>query len=197
MAPIDDRSLIKHPRRARRGPAGTAGHPTCPSTDDPTVRRRTAIASFECPVAEDNVNAAPRDSSARRGLAATRSSDTLGNRALPWSHRLPEDAAGSTNLSADATANAESIAKRERCSVRKVNMTISLAFLAPDLVKAAIEGRLPHGMGSGPPRRHARRMVRAAPDAWPSFAVGVTFEPSCRGNAKQAGPAASHARSLI
>jgi hypothetical protein len=26
-------------------------------------------------------------------------------------------------------------------------MTISLAFLAPDLVKAAIEGRLPNGMG--------------------------------------------------
>ena len=39
----------------------------------------------------------------------------------------------------------DSIAKRERCSVRKVNMTISLAFLAPDLVKAAIDGRLPHG----------------------------------------------------
>ena len=47
----------------------------------------------------------------------------------------------------DATASAESIARRERCSVRKVNMTISLAFLAPDLVEAAIEGRLPHGMG--------------------------------------------------
>ena len=31
--------------------------------------------------------------------------------------------------------------------VRKVNMTLSLAFLAPDLVKAAIDGRLPHGMG--------------------------------------------------
>jgi site-specific DNA recombinase len=31
--------------------------------------------------------------------------------------------------------------------VRKVNMTISLAFLAPDLVKAAIGGRLPHGLG--------------------------------------------------
>jgi hypothetical protein len=27
-------------------------------------------------------------------------------------------------------------------------MTISLAFLAPDLVKAAIDGRLPHGMGA-------------------------------------------------
>jgi hypothetical protein len=28
-------------------------------------------------------------------------------------------------------------------------MTISLAFLAPDLVKAAIDGWLPHGMGVG------------------------------------------------
>ena len=42
---------------------------------------------------------------------------------------------------------AEAIAQREDCSVRTVNMTISLAFLAPDLVKAAIEGRLPYGMG--------------------------------------------------
>jgi len=50
-------------------------------------------------------------------------------------------------LTSDPKASTESIAKRERCSIRKVNMTISLAFLAPDLVKAAIEGRLPHGMG--------------------------------------------------
>src|SRR5262249_55777892 len=50
-------------------------------------------------------------------------------------------------LIADPAANAESIAKREDCTARKVNMTISLAFLAPDLVKAAIDGRLPHGMG--------------------------------------------------
>ena len=50
-------------------------------------------------------------------------------------------------LTTDATATADSIAKREGCSARKVNMTISLAFLAPDLVRAAIEGRLPHGMG--------------------------------------------------
>jgi site-specific DNA recombinase len=47
----------------------------------------------------------------------------------------------------DASTTVENIAKRERCSMRKVNMTISLAFLAPDLVKAAIEGRLPRGMG--------------------------------------------------
>ncbi len=31
--------------------------------------------------------------------------------------------------------------------VRQVNMTISLAFLAPNLVKAAVEGRLPRGIG--------------------------------------------------
>lgn len=36
---------------------------------------------------------------------------------------------------------------REKCSVRQVNMAISLAFLAPNLVKAAVEGRLPRGVG--------------------------------------------------
>jgi hypothetical protein len=44
----------------------------------------------------------------------------------------------------DASITTDSIASREGCSARKVNMTISLA---PDLVKAAIDGRLPHGMG--------------------------------------------------
>jgi hypothetical protein len=36
----------------------------------------------------------------------------------------------------------------EKCSVRQVNMTISLAFLAPNLVKAAVEGRLTRVMAS-------------------------------------------------
>jgi site-specific DNA recombinase len=36
---------------------------------------------------------------------------------------------------------------REKCSVRQVNLTISLAFLAPNLVEAAVEGRLPRGIG--------------------------------------------------
>jgi site-specific DNA recombinase len=49
-------------------------------------------------------------------------------------------------LSGSAT-NIEQIATRQKCSVRQVNMTISLAFLAPDLVKAAVEGRLPRGIG--------------------------------------------------
>jgi len=51
------------------------------------------------------------------------------------------------DLITDPTANSESIANREDCTPRKINMTISLAFLAPNLVKAAIDGRLPHGMG--------------------------------------------------
>ena len=37
---------------------------------------------------------------------------------------------------------------RERCSVRHVNMTISLVFLAPNLVRAAVEGRLPRGINA-------------------------------------------------
>jgi site-specific DNA recombinase len=62
-------------------------------------------------------------------------------------------------LIADSNANAESISMRKGCSVRQVNMTISLAFLAPDLVKAAIEGRLPHGMGV--------TRLRDLPSEWP------------------------------
>jgi hypothetical protein len=45
-------------------------------------------------------------------------------------------------------ATAETIAQREDCSPRKVNMTISLAFLSPALVKAALDGRLPRGIGA-------------------------------------------------
>jgi hypothetical protein len=52
-----------------------------------------------------------------------------------------------SELMTEPAITVEVIAQREDCSVRKVNMTISLAFLAPNLVKAAIEGRLPYGMG--------------------------------------------------
>ena len=43
--------------------------------------------------------------------------------------------------------SADQIALREQCSVRQVNRVITLAFLAPDLVQAAFEGRLPRGIG--------------------------------------------------
>src|SRR5258705_3746631 len=49
-------------------------------------------------------------------------------------------------ISGSAT-NIEQIATRQKCSERQVNMTISLAFLAPNLVEAAVEGRLPRGIG--------------------------------------------------
>ena len=45
--------------------------------------------------------------------------------------------------------DANQLAKRERCTVRQVNLTLSLAFLAPQLVKAAVEGRLPRGINIG------------------------------------------------
>ena len=61
-------------------------------------------------------------------------------------------------LIADPTLRVEGIARREGCTVRQVNMTLSLAFLAPDLVKAAIEGRLPRGLGV--------RRLRDLPSEW-------------------------------
>jgi site-specific DNA recombinase len=60
-------------------------------------------------------------------------------------------------VSGSATS-VEQIATRQKCSVRQVNMTISLAFLAPDLVKAAVEGRLPRGIGV--------ERLRDAPTEW-------------------------------
>jgi len=45
-----------------------------------------------------------------------------------------------------SVTDAERIALRERCSARHINMTISRAFLAPKLVRAAVEGRLPRGI---------------------------------------------------
>ena len=43
-------------------------------------------------------------------------------------------------ITAGSVTNAEQIALRERSSVRHVNLTISLAFLAPQLVRAAGKG---------------------------------------------------------
>jgi site-specific DNA recombinase len=59
---------------------------------------------------------------------------------------------------AGVVADVEQIAAREKCSVRQVNMTISLVFLSPTLVKAAIDGRLPRGIGVA--------RLRDAPAEW-------------------------------
>lgn len=55
-------------------------------------------------------------------------------------------------------AGVDEIAVREECSVRQVNMTISLAFLSPTLVAAAVYGRLPRGVGVA--------RLRDAPAEW-------------------------------
>src|SRR6266704_2540047 len=70
----------------------------------------------------------------RRDPRNTRASNARGRR------RLDEIVAGTVT-------GVEQIAARDKCSIRQVNMTISLAFLAPDLMKAAVEGRLPRGIG--------------------------------------------------
>jgi hypothetical protein len=48
---------------------------------------------------------------------------------------------------AGPVANVTELYRREKCSVRWLNMTIPLALLAPNLVKAVAEGRLPRGIG--------------------------------------------------
>jgi site-specific DNA recombinase len=57
-----------------------------------------------------------------------------------------------------SVTDVQQIATRQKCSVRQVNMTITLAFLAPDLVRAAVEGRLPRGIGV--------ERLRDAPAEW-------------------------------
>jgi site-specific DNA recombinase len=47
----------------------------------------------------------------------------------------------------DSSRTIESIAGREKKTERSIRMTLSLAFLSPALVKAAIEGRLSRGFG--------------------------------------------------
>jgi hypothetical protein len=44
-------------------------------------------------------------------------------------------------------ASTDAIAIRERCSERSIRMTLSLAFLSPEVVQAIIAGRLPRAIG--------------------------------------------------
>jgi hypothetical protein len=55
-------------------------------------------------------------------------------------------ALGWTKSFQGSVTNAEQLAKHGRCSIRQINLTLSLSFLAPQLVKAAVEGRLPRGI---------------------------------------------------
>ena len=50
-------------------------------------------------------------------------------------------------LVSGSVESTRAIAAREGCSERSVRMSLSLAFLNPVIVTAAVEGRLPHGVG--------------------------------------------------
>jgi site-specific DNA recombinase len=143
--PIDDRSLVNahvvrievqseqlviqlaQAQKTNREGTEEVNTVCVPWKKTPSTRRREMLV----PDAVDPQHARPIRSETRATLVA---SIARGRRWL-------------NELTSEKTASAESIANREGCSVRKVNMTISLAFLAPDLVKAAIGGRLPRGMG--------------------------------------------------
>ena len=66
----------------------------------------------------------------------------------------------------DAKASVELIAKRERCSVRQVNMTISLAFLAPDSCEGRHRRSTTTRHRRHPIARCASRVVSPTSDAW-------------------------------
>jgi site-specific DNA recombinase len=70
-------------------------------------------------------------------------------------------------LLSDPRLTLESLASREGRTVRSIRMTLSLAFIAPEIVKAAVEGRLPRGFG-------LKRLVdlpMAWPDQWRTLAL--------------------------
>ena len=65
-------------------------------------------------------------------------------------------------LLSDPRLTLESIASREDKTVRSIQMTLSLAFLAPEIVRAAVEGRLPRGFGL----KQLVDLPMAWPDQW-------------------------------
>jgi site-specific DNA recombinase len=81
--------------------------------------------------------------------------------ALRDAHHWLDELTTSPNL------NIESLAVREGKTERWIRRTISLAFLGPALVKAAIDGRLPRGFGV----KRLMDLPMAWPDQW--LALGL------------------------
>jgi site-specific DNA recombinase len=89
----------------------------------------------------------------RREIIQGTSAGSFSARPLPTSARLVLTKARRKahrwldELLTEPKQTIESIAARESKSERSIRMTLSLTFLSPDLVKAAIEGCLPRGFG--------------------------------------------------
>jgi hypothetical protein len=113
--------------------------PTVPWTQPSPYRKREIIQSL----AEGKTSARPMRANARTVLVE----------ALTDAHRWLDE------LLSDPLQTLELSGLREGKTKRSIRMTLSLAFLAPDIVKAAVEGRLPRGFG-------LKRLVDLPP-AWP------------------------------
>jgi site-specific DNA recombinase len=112
---------------------------TLPWTRPSPYRKREIIQGAD----DGNTSARPMPANARAILVE----------ALRDAHRWLDE------LLTDSRLTLESLASREGRTVRSIRMTLSLAFLAPEIVKAAVEGRLPRGFD-------LKRLVDL-PMAWP------------------------------
>lgn len=132
-----DRIVVKLARQGDRSPMRKADNTvlSIPWKKTNQKRRREIIAP-----AASNQDLRPIRSETRRALVTS----------IACGRRWLDEVVTGTDV--------EAIAAREKCSVRQVNMTISLAFLSPTLVKAAIDGRLPRGIGVA--------RLRDAPAEW-------------------------------
>ena len=117
--------------KASSDPASASDHDRLvlrlPWKKTPMKRRREIIA----PASETSQDRRPIRAETRAALVAS----------IARGRRWLEEIIAGTVTSVDQ------IAARDKCSVRQVNMTISLTFLAPKLVQAAVEGRLPRSIG--------------------------------------------------
>jgi len=75
-------------------------------------------------------------------------------------------------LVADPTISITSIAAREKRTERSIRQTLSLAFLDPALVEAALQGHLPRGFG-------IKRLLDL-PVAWPAQWTRLGLEAPAR-----------------
>jgi site-specific DNA recombinase len=60
---------------------------------------------------------------------------------------LPKAGFGLNELVTGAVRDTDELALCENVSERSIRALLTLAFLAPDLVEAAVDGRLPRGFG--------------------------------------------------
>jgi site-specific DNA recombinase len=133
-ANLDERALIRaradrvvlragsidiHPSSDPATPIGLAWSP------NPTTRRREILGSSAVDVHERGIKAEAR---------------TVLLRSIALARKWLDEVLGGSTL--------DELALRENCSKRHVATTIRLAFLAPDLVQAVIDARLPRGINT-------------------------------------------------